>query len=116
MADKYRNKYRIPSARAPWWDYGSNAAYFITICTGNRNHFFGEIINGTMQLSHIGVLADQYWYEIPDHFPFARLDAWQARFYDHIIRNRTAWETISRYIQNNPANWKEDRFHRQRRD
>jgi len=41
---KYQNKYRIPSARLPYWDYTNNGAYFITICTKNRNHYFGEII------------------------------------------------------------------------
>jgi putative transposase len=44
MPDKFKNKYRIPSARASWWDYGSNAAYFITICTQNRKHYFGKIV------------------------------------------------------------------------
>jgi hypothetical protein len=29
--DKYRNKYRNPSARLQSWDYGSNAAYFVTL-------------------------------------------------------------------------------------
>jgi hypothetical protein len=36
--------------------------------------------------------------------------AWQSRFYDHIVRGYSEYERISRYIQNNPANWKEDRF------
>ncbi|PIZ05861.1 MAG: transposase, partial [Flavobacteriales bacterium CG_4_10_14_0_8_um_filter_32_5] len=34
--DKFKNKYRIPSARLKNWDYGSNGAYFITICTQHR--------------------------------------------------------------------------------
>ncbi len=42
---KFQNKYRIPSARLQLWNYGSNAAYFITICTQNRAHFFGDIMN-----------------------------------------------------------------------
>ncbi|EON76143.1 hypothetical protein ADIS_3271 [Lunatimonas lonarensis] len=29
--DRFKNKYRIDSARAPFWDYGWNAAYFVTI-------------------------------------------------------------------------------------
>ena len=37
MEGKIQNKYRIASARAPFWDYGWNAAYFVTICTQNRN-------------------------------------------------------------------------------
>lgn len=65
--EKYKNKYRIPSTRAQWWDYGWNGAYFITICTQNRKHFFGEIINRKMELSHLGIIADILWHEIPNH-------------------------------------------------
>jgi len=25
------------------WDYKTNAMYFVTICTKNRDHYFGEI-------------------------------------------------------------------------
>jgi REP element-mobilizing transposase RayT len=71
--DRFKNKYRIASARAQWWDYGWNGAYFITICTQNREHFFGEIKNGKMILSHQGVIADILWHEIPNHSPFADL-------------------------------------------
>ena len=73
MQDKFQNKYRIPSARLQNWDYSSNGAYFITICTQNREHFFGNIKNGIMQLSEIGKFAAQFWYEIPNHFPMVEL-------------------------------------------
>ncbi len=65
--EKYGNKYRIKSTRLQNWDYGWNGAYFITICTKNREHYFGEIENGRMQLSPIGVIADILWYEIKNH-------------------------------------------------
>ena len=84
--DKFKNKYRIPSARLRSWNYGSNGAYFITICTKNRKHFFGEIVEtlhcnvstmhcnvSTMQLNEIGQLAEKFWLEIPTHFPFIEL-------------------------------------------
>jgi REP element-mobilizing transposase RayT len=71
--ERFKNKYRIPSARAQWWDYGWNGAYFITICTQNRKHFFGEINGGKMVLSNTGVIADILWHEIPKHAPFAEL-------------------------------------------
>ena len=74
MQDKFQNKYRIPSARLQNWDYSSNGAYFITICTQNREHYFGEIKDAAMQLSTIGQLAEQYWKEIPNHFPFVELE------------------------------------------
>ncbi|MGM0565380.1 MAG: hypothetical protein ACQESX_01370 [Bacteroidota bacterium] len=72
--DKFRNKYRIQSARLQNWDYGWNAPYFVTICTANRKLFFGNIMNDKMNLSEIGEIADKYWLEIPEHFPFVKLD------------------------------------------
>ncbi|MFO7873519.1 MAG: transposase [Bacteroidales bacterium] len=72
--DKFRNKYRIPSARLQNWDYGWNGAYFITICTKNRNHFFGEIVNGNMVLSEIGRLTNDLLLEIPQRYPYSILD------------------------------------------
>ena len=36
---------------------------------------------------------------------------WQTRFYDIIIRNEISFQNISNYIKNNPAKWKEDKFH-----
>lgn len=73
MQNKFQNKYRIPSARLQNWDYSNNGAYFITICTKNRRHFFGKIHNGVMQLTEAGKIAYQLWEEIPDHFPFIEL-------------------------------------------
>ena len=43
--DKYKGKYRIASARLATWDYGRNAAYFITICTHQRMHVFGTVVD-----------------------------------------------------------------------
>ena len=34
--------------------------------------------------------------------------AWQARFYDHIIRDRADLDRIRRYIQENPTQWEMD--------
>lgn len=38
---------------------------------------------------------------------------WQRNFYDHIIRNEKSYQTISNYIINNPANWKDDKFYQE---
>jgi REP element-mobilizing transposase RayT len=74
MSEIFKNKYRINTTRAPWWDYGDNGRYFITICTSNREYYFGKIIGGEMQLSDIGERATRSWIQIPEHFPFAKLD------------------------------------------
>lgn len=72
--EKFKGKYRIPSARLQTWDYGSNGMYFITLCTKNRGHYFGEIVQTQLIASQIGELAAKYWHEIPEHFPFVNLD------------------------------------------
>lgn len=50
---KYRNTFRIPSARATWHDY-DGGMYFVTICTKEKVHYFGEIIDGEMRLNELG--------------------------------------------------------------
>ena len=71
---KFQNKYRIESTRLKNWDYGRNAAYFITICTGDRQYFFGKIINDNMILNKSGSIAHRLWMDIPKHFPYIILD------------------------------------------
>lgn len=65
--EKFQNKYRIASTRAQWWDYGAGGTYFITICTENRKHYFGEIKSGKMLLSNLGIIADLLWHEMPKY-------------------------------------------------
>jgi len=60
-------KYRNESARLQSWDYGCNAAYFITLCTKDREHFFGEINNKKLQISPAGAIAYILWFEIKNH-------------------------------------------------
>ncbi len=38
---------------------------------------------------------------------------WQHNYYEHIIRNEKSYQTISKYIINNPAKWTEDKFNLQ---
>jgi hypothetical protein len=72
--DKFQEKYRIPSARLQNWDYGWAAAYFVTICTANRECDFGEVKNGEIRLTNIGVLPDVFWYEIRNHTKNIEMD------------------------------------------
>lgn len=59
--DKYQNKYRTPTVRVTWWNYANTGIYFITICTDNREHYFGKIENGKMILSEIGLIVQHEW-------------------------------------------------------
>ena len=95
--DKFQNKYRIPSARLQHWDYRWAGAYFITICTQNREHYFGEIINGEMQLSNTGVIADILWHQIPHHTQNVELGAFVVmpnHIHGILIINESAVETL----------------------
>ena len=69
MPDKFRNKYRISSTRLQNWDYGRNGAYFVTICTQGREHYFGDVVDGKMQLSAIGEIAETEWLKTFDLRP-----------------------------------------------
>jgi REP element-mobilizing transposase RayT len=73
--EKFNRKYRIKSARCPVWDYRSRGAYFITICTKNRMHYFGHVSDHKMILSTAGEIVFRNWASIPNHFPHVRLDA-----------------------------------------
>lgn len=73
--EKWKGLYRIPSARASWWNYADEGAYFITVCTESRVHYFGQCKDGKMRLSIMGVIAQGLWYEIPNQFDYIRLGA-----------------------------------------
>lgn len=176
MGDQlFKDKYRIKSIRLPDWNYGSDGAYFITICVKNRKCVFGEIINGKMELSKMGKIVLDEWIKteqmrsnveldkfvvMPNHVhgiviiqcndvethSHASLQgqfknkfgpqsknlaaivrgfkgtttkqihsagfcdfAWQPRYYEHIIRNEKALNSIREYIINNPLQWELDK-------
>ena len=51
--------YNLPqrkSPRARWHDY-TGADYFVTFCTKNREMYFGDVVDGKMELSEIGKWA-----------------------------------------------------------
>ncbi len=73
MNNKFRKKYRSDSFRLQTWNYGWDAAYFITICTKNRECYFGDVVDGVMELSPVGMIANDLWYEIVDHAKHVQL-------------------------------------------
>jgi hypothetical protein len=40
----YRNKYRSETFQIKNWDYGAPGHYYVTVCTKNHEHFFGEVV------------------------------------------------------------------------
>ncbi len=185
------------SIRLRGYDYSQPGAYFITICTHQRQQLFGAIVDGAMILNAAGMLADSMWRELAEHYPSVALgdhivmpnhlhgivhvgaplaaphyglayscdialrnytathnavnrmnDAteqgaassvptlgkilrryksisatainrhlnrqslpmWQRNYYEHIIRNESAYQNISEYIRNNPQQWQNDPY------
>lgn len=72
----YKDQYRVESTRLKHWNYSSNGYYFVTICAIDRQCYFGRVVDNKMRLSETGSIADKCWREIPNHFPFVKLDAY----------------------------------------
>jgi len=179
--DKFKDTYRIASTRASWWDYGSSAAYFITICTDHRKPCLGRVVETRFIASPPGEIVQTCWNAIPRQFPYVQLGAfvvmpnhihgiviidkpvtaaalvpptepltgggfagdtnpmlhenvariirwykgrctyeirklpadfrWQARYYDHVIRDASSYQRIQAYIEDNVIHWAKDKFY-----
>lgn len=56
------------SLRLQGYDYSQAGAYFVTICTQDRECLFGKVVTGQVDLSKIGRLVTDCWHAIPQHF------------------------------------------------
>ncbi|HEY3296915.1 MAG TPA: transposase [bacterium] len=73
--DPEEKKYpRRRSVRLRDFDYASNGAYSVTVCTRQRECLFGEIKDGELILNDLGRMVEKAWREIPNHFPSVFLD------------------------------------------
>ena len=62
------NKHHRRSIRLKGYDYTQVGAYFVTICTDNRECLFDEIV--------LRRVVETYWRTLPQHFPNVVLDEW----------------------------------------
>jgi len=53
------------SIRLKGYDYSQAGAYFITICTYNRDCLFGEVVNGEMWLNEYGEMDGMSGLKLP---------------------------------------------------
>lgn len=58
------------SIRLKGYDYSQAGLYFITLCCQNREHLFGEIIDGKMILNEAGEMIDKNYYQLEKNYPF----------------------------------------------
>jgi REP element-mobilizing transposase RayT len=61
--------------RLPGFDYSGEGAYFVTICTRNREYLFGAVVDGEMRLNNVGRVVQTVWGGLSDRFPTIELDA-----------------------------------------
>lgn len=58
------------------YDYAQAGAYFVTICTADRQGPLGWVEGTEMRLSALGQIAEACWQVIPEHFEDVELDAY----------------------------------------
>jgi REP element-mobilizing transposase RayT len=68
-------KHHRQSIRLRNYDYTSSGAYFITICTYQKEHLFGRIEDGRMILNEIGSIVNDEWFISSDIRREIKLDA-----------------------------------------
>jgi len=72
----FKDKYRILSTRLPGWDFAQSAYYYVTICTKNRTHLFGDVKHDVMTMSPIGEIIADEWKKTEVIRPNVKLDEW----------------------------------------
>ena len=69
-------KHHRRSIRLKEYDYSHPGAYFITICTHDEECCFGNIINGNLKYSKIGIIAEEILIETVNNMALMRLDSY----------------------------------------
>ena len=67
-------KHHRRSIRLKEYDYSRAGAYFVTICTHNREYLFGNVVNDEMVLSEYGKIVENVWYNLTGHYQNIKLD------------------------------------------
>jgi len=60
--------------RLPDYDYTSPAYYFVTICTKNKQCYFGEVKEEEMALNEFGKIVQSEWERLFNKYPLIRQD------------------------------------------
>lgn len=68
------NKHHRHSIRLKGYDYTQPGAYFVPICTWQRECLFGDIANQRIQLSRFGETVQYNWDYLPNRHPHIQLD------------------------------------------
>jgi len=77
------------SIRLPGYDYSQTGAYFVTICTKDRECLFGDIVNREMSLNDAGRMVDKWYGELENKFTDIKCDEYivMPNHFHAIIQN-----------------------------
>ncbi len=67
--------YHRRSIRLQGYDYAQVGAYFVTICTYNRECLLGQVVDGHTVLNQYGEIVVACWNDLPNHYLSVELDA-----------------------------------------
>jgi REP element-mobilizing transposase RayT len=69
ISDKHNRR----SMRLRGYDYTKAGIYFVTLCSQNREQFFGYIKNEKMTLNDVGEMINKWWKKIPKKFSHTQI-------------------------------------------
>ncbi|HUU12380.1 MAG TPA: transposase [Terriglobia bacterium] len=71
-----RSNHHRRSIRLKGHDYSQPGAYYLTICTFNRDFLFGDIVSGQMRCNGFGQIAQEEWWRSEKIRRGVEMDAW----------------------------------------
>jgi len=72
LPKEYRFERRLN--RCSMFNYSLPGFYYVTICTKDRIHWFGQIVDDQMILNEIGAAANEFWSLIPRFYKNVLID------------------------------------------
>lgn len=91
------------------FDYSTNGAYFVTICTKDRKCILCDIVGDAVPTnaaipSFVSTLKRLTNKQIGENI-------WQRSYHEHIIRDEKDYLNIWEYINSNALKWQDDKYY-----
>lgn len=104
--NQYHSQHHRRSIRLKGYDYSQTGFYFITLCSRDRQCWFGEIKNGKMYLNSIGSIVAKEWLKSAEIREEIELDEWIVmpnHFHAIVIIQTEIKNGFAEQFENNPG-------------